>query len=166
VIRALAISPIGLLTFIVALALTAFAVRRGLVGEDAVTLWAGAIGAGGGGVPIGRIIASYPTLPFLGTTALEFITPSGTPTPALLAGGILGLLACLFFRTFRAAGLSLTAAALATLLIALPRCSPPDGSAASSPSLSPSRAWRCSFAPHGRAAPPSRRGSMRWLWAV
>jgi hypothetical protein len=118
-IRALAVSPIGLLTFIVAFALTAFAARRGLIGEDAVTLWAGAIGAGGGGVPLGRIIASYPTLPFLGTTALEFITPSGTPTPALLAGGILGLLACLFFRTFRAAGLSLTAAALATLLIAL-----------------------------------------------
>ena len=48
--RAFAVAPIGFAAFAVALALTAFAVQRGLVGEDAVTLWAGAIGAGGGGV--------------------------------------------------------------------------------------------------------------------
>ena len=118
-LRAFAVSPVGLLAFIAALVLTAFAMRRGLVAEDAVTLWAGAIGAGGGGVPIGRIIASYPTLPFFATTALEFITPAGTPTPALLAAGLMGFLACAFFRAFRAAGLSLTAAALAALLIVL-----------------------------------------------
>jgi hypothetical protein len=118
-IRALAVSPIGLLTFLAALALTAFAVQRGLVTEDAVTLWAGAISAGGGDVPLGRIIASYPTLPFAGTAALEFITPSGTPTPALLATGLLGLLACAFFRVFRNAGLSIAVAATATLLLAL-----------------------------------------------
>ncbi len=118
-IRALAVSPIGLLAFAASLALTAVAVRQGLVAEDAVTLWAGAIGAGGGEVPIGRIIASYPTLPFLGTTALEFITPSGTPTPALLAAGILGVLSCAWLRAFRAAGLSAATAAGATLLIAL-----------------------------------------------
>ena len=118
-IRALAVSPIGLLAFIVSLALTNFAVRKGLVAEDAVTLWAGAISAGGGDVPIGRIIASYPTLPFFIATLLEFVTPPGTPTPALLAAGILGLLACAWFRAFRAAGLSNAVSATVTLLIAL-----------------------------------------------
>jgi hypothetical protein len=115
----LAVSPIGLLAYIASLALTAYAVRRGLVADDAVTLWAGAISAGGGDVPIGRIVASYPTLPFFITTLLEFIMPSGTPTPALLAAGILGLLSCVWFRAFCAAGLSLAASASATLLIAL-----------------------------------------------
>ncbi len=62
----------------------ALAVRAGLVSDDAVTLWAGAITAGDGEMPIGRIVAAYPTLPFLATTLLEFITPAGTPTPALL----------------------------------------------------------------------------------
>lgn len=118
-ICALAISPVGLLAFAVALALTAFAVRRGLIADDAVTLWAGAIGAGGGDVPIGRIVASYPTLPFFVTALLEFATPSGTPAPALLAAGLLGLLACVWYRAFRAAGLTWIAAAAATLLIAL-----------------------------------------------
>jgi hypothetical protein len=118
-IRALAVSPIGLLAFVASLALTAFAVRQGLVADDAVTLWAGAISAGSGDVPLGRIIASYPTLPFLGTTALEFITPAGTPTPALLAAAILGCLACAWLRAFRAAGLSISMSAAATLLIAL-----------------------------------------------
>jgi hypothetical protein len=117
--RALAVSPVGLLTFLAALGLTALAVQRGLVTEDAVTLWAGAIGAGGGDVPLGRIIASYPTLPFFGTTVLEFITPAGTPTAALLATGLLGLLACAFFRAFRNGGLSIGVAAPATLLLAL-----------------------------------------------
>jgi hypothetical protein len=118
-IRALSVSPIGLLAFIASFALTAYAVSKGVVAEDAVTLWAGAISAGSGEVPIGRIIASYPTLPFFMTTLLEFITPSGTPTPALLAAGILGLLACAWFRAVLAAGFSTAASACATLLIAL-----------------------------------------------
>lgn len=118
-LRMLAVSPIGLATFLAALALIAFAVRRGLLGEDAVTLWAGAISAGGGDVPIGRIIASYPTLPFFGTAAIEFITPAGTPAPALLAAALLGLLACMLFRAFRSAGLTLPFAAAAALLLTL-----------------------------------------------
>lgn len=118
-IRALAVSPIGLLAFIASLALTTYAVRRGLVTDDAVTLWAGAISAGGGEVPIGRLIASYPTLPFFMTTLLEFIAPPGTPTPALLAASILGLLACAWFCAFRKAGLSIAVSVSATLLIAL-----------------------------------------------
>src|SRR5688500_12524452 len=118
-VRALAVSPVGLLAFVASLALATFAVRKGLVTDDAVTLWAGAIGASGGGVPIERIIASYPTLPFLITTLLEFVTPSGTPTPALLAAGILGLLACAWLRAFRSAGLSTAVSTSAALLIAL-----------------------------------------------
>ena len=41
--------------------------RAGLVPDDAVTLWAGAITAGDGEMPIGRIVAAYPTIPFLAT---------------------------------------------------------------------------------------------------
>ena len=66
--RALAASPVGLIAFIASLALAAFAVRRGLVPDDAVTLWAGAISAGGGDVPLGRIVASYPTSPGTATS--------------------------------------------------------------------------------------------------
>jgi hypothetical protein len=118
-IRALAVSPIGLLAFIAALALTATAVGRGLVGEDAVTLWAGAIAAGGGDVPIGRIVASYPTLPFFIITLMQFIAPSSTPAPALLAAGVLAVLTCTWFRAFRATGFGAAASVCATLLIAL-----------------------------------------------
>jgi hypothetical protein len=117
--RALAASPVGLLAFVTALALTAYSVRNGIVSDDAAMLWAGAISAGGGDVPIGRIIASYPTLPFLVTFFLEMITPSGTPTPALLAAGLLAFLSAAFFLAFRAAGLSRTATVAATALIAL-----------------------------------------------
>ena len=45
-VRALAASSIGLLTFVSALSLMAFAVRKGLVSDDAVMLWANAISAG------------------------------------------------------------------------------------------------------------------------
>lgn len=117
--RALAASPVGLLAFLAALTLTAYAVRKGLMADDAVMLWASAISAGGGGVPIGRIIASYPTVPFFVTTLLELITPNGTPTPALLAAGLLALLTGGWFLAFRAAGLTRLAAGIATLLIAL-----------------------------------------------
>ncbi len=58
-----------------------------------MTLWASAIAAGDGEMPIGRIVAAYPTIPFLATTLLEFVTPAGTPTPVLLTAGVLALLA-------------------------------------------------------------------------
>ena len=117
--RTIAASPIGLLAFVTALALAAFAVRKGLMSDDAVTLWAGAISAGGGEVPLGRIVASYPTLPFFAATLLEFVMPVGTPTPALLAAGLLALLSGAWFLSFRSAGLPTATAAAATLLIAL-----------------------------------------------
>ena len=56
--------------------------------DDTVRLWAGATTAGDGNVTLGRIVAAYPTLPFLATTLLSFVTPSGTPAPALLAAGV------------------------------------------------------------------------------
>ena len=117
--RILGASPIGLLIFVIALTLAAYAVRRGLVPDDVMSLWAGAISAGDGNVPLGRIVASYPTLPFLATAFLEIITPSGTPTPALLAVGLLALLAGIWFRAFRSAGLPSAAAIITTLLITL-----------------------------------------------
>lgn len=117
--RAWAVSPIGVLTFAAALALTAYAVRKGLIPDDAVTLWANAISAGGGNVPIGRIIASYPTLPFFVTSFLELVSPNGTPVPALLAAGVLALLSGAWALAFRAAGMSWLFAVPATLLIAL-----------------------------------------------
>jgi hypothetical protein len=119
VTRALAASPIGLVAFVAALALAAFAVRRGLVADDAMTLWASAISAGDGNIPLGRIVASYPTLPFLATTLVEMVTPAGTPSPALLAAGLLAILAGAWFEAFRAAGFKAMPAALATLMIAL-----------------------------------------------
>ena len=76
-----------------------------------MTLWAGAIAAGDGEMPIGRIVAAYPTIPFLATTLLEFVTPRGTPTPALLAAGVLALLAgALARRRFAARACRLIAA--------------------------------------------------------
>jgi hypothetical protein len=91
----------------------------GLVSDDAVTLWANAITAGDSEMPIGRIVAAYPTIPFLATTLLEFVTPRGTPTPVLLTAGVLALLAGAWLASFRRAGLPLIAAAVAALLLAL-----------------------------------------------
>jgi hypothetical protein len=84
-----------------------------------VTLWASAIAAGDSEMPIGRIVAAYPTIPFLATALLEFVTPLGTPTPVLLTTGVLALLAGAWLVSFRRAGLPLVAATAAALLLAL-----------------------------------------------
>jgi hypothetical protein len=109
---------IALLTFASALALSRFAATAGLVPEDAVTLWAGAITAGDGEMTIGRIVAAYPTIPFLATTLLEFVSPARTPTPVVLASSLVALLAGIWLAAFRRAGLPLLAAGAATLLLA------------------------------------------------
>lgn len=114
--RVLAAAPIVLVVFIIGLALAAFAVRSGLIPDDGVMLWAGAIMAGDGEMSIGRIVAAYPTIPFIATTLVDVVAPAGTPTPALVAGTLLGVLAGLWFVSFRAAGLSLVVAAIVTLL--------------------------------------------------
>jgi hypothetical protein len=100
------------------LLLSILAINAGLISDDGVTLWAGAVTAGEGQMPIGRILAAYPTIPFLATTLLEFFAPAGTPVPNLLAAGLIALLSTSWFISFRRAGLSLLAAAAATILLA------------------------------------------------
>ena len=116
--RALAAAPIGLATFVVILVLAAFAVRLGLVADDTLRLWAGASTAADGEVPIGRIVAAYPTLPFTITTLVAWIAPADAPAPALVAAALLAVFAVSCFFLFRKAGLSLVAASVITVLIA------------------------------------------------
>jgi hypothetical protein len=97
--------------------MAALAARNGLMADDAVTLWAGAITAGDGGMSIGLFAAAYPTIPFLASTLIESIAPVGTPAPALLAAGIGGGLAGAWYLSLRGAGLPLFAAGAATLLL-------------------------------------------------
>ena len=115
--RALTVAPIATFAFVAILALSAVAVRNGLIADDALRLWAGASTAADGQVPIGRIVAAYPTLPFLTTTLVAWLAPGGTPAPALVAAGLLALIAAFSFQSFRKAGLPVAAAAAVTLLV-------------------------------------------------
>ena len=117
--RIIPIAFVMLITFIAVLVLSRTVAAVGLVPDDAVTLWANAITAGDGQMPIGRIVAAYPTLPFLAATLLQFITPLGTPTPILLTAGILAILAGTWLVSFHRVGFPLIAAAMAALLLAL-----------------------------------------------
>jgi hypothetical protein len=116
--RTLAAAPIASLAFVATLMLAAVAVRNGLVADDTLRLWAGASTAADGQVPIGRIVAGYPTLPFLATTLLAWLTPAGTPAPALIAASLFALIAAFCFLSFRRAGFNSVVAIGATLLIA------------------------------------------------
>src|SRR6202044_2860696 len=104
--RALTVAPVASLAFVAILALSAFAVRNGLIADDALRLWAGASTAADGQVPIGRIVAAYPTLPFLTTTLVGWLAPADTPAPALVAAGLLAVIAAVCFTAFRKARLS------------------------------------------------------------
>ena len=115
--RALAAAPIASLAFVAILALAAIAVRHGLIADDALRLWAGASTAADGQVPIGRIVAAYPTLPFLATTLVAWLAPAGTPAPALVAAGLFALIAAFCFLSFRKAGLPMPSPALFTTLL-------------------------------------------------
>jgi hypothetical protein len=117
--RALAGAPVASLAFVATLALAAIAVRNGLVADDTLRLWAGASTAADGQVPIGRIVAGYPTLPFLATTLVAWLAPAGTPSPALVAAGLFSIIAAFCFLSLRKAGLSYVAAVIVTLLVAL-----------------------------------------------
>jgi hypothetical protein len=122
VIRIVRVVPIVLVmsaAFVAVIVLSKVAATAGLISDDAVTLWASAITAGDSEMPIGRIVAAYPTIPFLATTLLEFVTPPGTPTPVLLTAGVLALLAGIWLASFRRVGFPLIAAAMAALLLAL-----------------------------------------------
>jgi len=116
---ALAAAPVAAFIFVAMLALAAFAVRQGLIADDALRLWAGASTAADGEVPIGRIVAAYPTLPFMSTTLLAWLSPADTPAPEITAAAVLALIAVCCFVSFRRAGLPAVATVAATLLIAL-----------------------------------------------
>jgi hypothetical protein len=118
VTRALAAAPIASLAFAAVLVLAAFAVGGGLIGDDSLRLWAGASTAADGQVPIGRIVAAYPTLPFLSSALVAWFAPADTPAPALVAAGLLALITAFCFAAFRKAGLSTAAAAIVTVLVA------------------------------------------------
>jgi hypothetical protein len=106
-------------TFFVVLSLSWFISDAGLLSDDAVSLWANAIAAGDGDMPVGRVVAAYPTIPFLATALLELVSPTGTPTPVLLAAGLLGAVAAIWLNLFRRLGLALPLTIMLVLLIAL-----------------------------------------------
>lgn len=116
--RALSVTPIASLALAGILALAAVAVSRGLVADDTLRLWAGAGTAADGQVPLGRIVAAYPTLPFLTATLVAWLAPAGTPAPALIAAGLFAIIAGGCFLSLREIGLGSTAAAIVTVLIA------------------------------------------------
>jgi hypothetical protein len=116
--RTLAAAPVAALAFVVVLALAASAARTGFLTDDALRLWAGASTAADGDLTIGRIVAAYPTLPFLTTTLVAWLTPAGAPASALVAAALFGLLVGACFKAFRDAELPRATAAAATVLIA------------------------------------------------
>ena len=116
--RALTVTPVALFAFVAILALSAVAVRNGLIADDALRLWAGASTAADGQVQIGRIVAAYPTLPFLTTTLVAWLAPADTPAPALVAASLLALIAAFCFLSFRKVGFPTVVAAIATVLVA------------------------------------------------
>ncbi len=117
--RPISLAAVMIITFATILVVSKVAATAGLVPDDAVVLWASAITAGDGQMPIGRIVAAYPTIPFLATALLEFLAPSGTPTPVLLTAGVLAAFAGALFVAYRRLGLSLIAGLLTVFLIVL-----------------------------------------------
>jgi membrane protein XagC len=117
--RIASIAAVMLVAVAAVFAVSKSATNAGLVPDDAVMLWAGAITAGDGQMPIGRIVAAYPTVPFLATALLEFVTPAGTPTPVVLTAGVLALLAGMLLVSFRRIGMPPIVAPLMVFLIVL-----------------------------------------------
>jgi hypothetical protein len=118
-IRALVLTALTCVICLAVFVLARLAATAGLMSDDTVTLWAGAIAAGDQEMSIGRILAAYPTLPFLSTALLQFLTPRGAPTPVLLTMALLSLITGAWFLAFRRAGLPLAVAAAVALLLAL-----------------------------------------------
>jgi membrane protein XagC len=117
--RVISLAAVMLIAFTAVFAVSKSATNAGLVPDDAVTLWASAITAGDGQMPIGRIVAAYPTIPFLATALLELVTPAGTPTPVLLTAGVLALLASALFVSFGRLGMPMIDGTLMVFLIVL-----------------------------------------------
>jgi hypothetical protein len=117
--RLLSVTPMMLVACAAVFAIASSATTAGLVSNDSVTLWASAMTAGEGQMPIGRILAAYPTIPFMATALLQAITPAGTPTPMLLTGIVLALFAGGLLLSFRRLGLPEIAAPVTVVLIVL-----------------------------------------------
>lgn len=117
-IRVLRATPVMLVVFAAILALCALAMRTGLLLDDSVQLWASAIAAGDGELPIGRIVSVYPSIPYLATTLLELLTPAAAPTPALVTALVIAILAGLWYLALRDAGFGTLATCSAVALIA------------------------------------------------
>jgi membrane protein XagC len=117
--RAVAPLPTAAFAFASVLALTAMAVGCGLVGEDTMRLWAAASAAADGQLSIGRIVAGYPTVPFLVTTAAAWLAPAGAPVPSLVAAALLAFITGFCFVSFRRIGFHGVAAGIAAVLVAL-----------------------------------------------
>ena len=98
----------------------AAAVQAGFVADDTLRLWAGASTAVDGGVSIGRIVAGYPTIPFLTTTAGR-LARTRRHAGARPGGGRARRRssARAVFLAFRGIGLSILAAGIAALLVVL-----------------------------------------------
>lgn len=117
--RLLPVAFVMMATFGAVLVCSRLAATAGLVPDDTVTLWASAIAASDSQMPIGRLVAAYPTIPFLATALLELVMPLGTPTPVILTAGVLAVLAGVWLASFRRSGIPLAASAIAVLLLAL-----------------------------------------------
>ena len=117
--RAFADAPVAALAFVAILALAALAVGHGLVADDTLRLWAGASTAADGDIPFGRIVAGYPTLPFLTTTFVSWLAPAGAPAPALVAAALFATIATYCFHVLRKSGFPNIAVAVVTPLIVL-----------------------------------------------
>ena len=111
-------TPIAFFSFVAVLGFASLSISGGVIPNDTLALWSGAIVAGDGQQSIGRIVAAYPTLPFMAAAAFEALAPAGTPVPALLASALVGVLSWLWFMALRAADLRFVTAVLATLLLA------------------------------------------------
>ncbi len=114
-----ATTSIASFAFVAILVLLAAAVSHGLLTDDALRLWAGASTAADGQVPIGRIVAAYPTLPFLTTTLVAWLTPAATPAPLLVAASLFAIIAAFCFFSFRKTGMPIVVAGVFTVLITL-----------------------------------------------
>ena len=116
--RALWAAPLAAFVFVAVLALAAIAVRNGWVADDALRLWEGASTAARGGVPFGRIVAAYPTLPFLTTTFVAWLAPASAPVPSLVAAALFAIIAAFSFLSLRKAGFRAALAGIMALFLA------------------------------------------------
>ena len=116
--RTMTAAPVAAFACLAFAMLGAGATGSGLLSDDVLRLWAGASSAGDGQVPLGRIIAAYPTIPFMTTTLFAAVAPDGVPVPAVVAACLLGLLAGSWVLALRDAGLTFAAASVTALLLA------------------------------------------------